>query len=512
MKRQKYLGWVAALALGLLLTGCRPEVPPDPPADPPDPAPIVSLPPALLAVSAEVDWNDVPEVWVGTGGSRSAAYLRRNTYLCVTDTLCQETYLPTEEKEGVTFYRVQGRMTGLRDKALQARINQQLQTDYDRLAAENDFFQRNVTDAVRACDPLFLNSSVYPAYSLCGSLLSVGLYRNDDIYAYDAALGSPACTRSRFQTAVCTYDLSSGRQLTLSDLFVDGTDLNALLNPRIAAELASLEGEIDWRNGDSYGGLIRPFRGLPRDYPYFSVNDTHLNILFPTDNPYIDGSCTIGIPLEALETFLAQPAASPAEYLDSDVPTELYFRISPTLQLSAKSDDLLPLFGQESLSIRPYLLTGASDAPALEAINRDLQSIYADLAAQPLPAELAACADDLDAYLYAYSDVALYRGYVHLNISIMAGHPGGSDLMYHFNRFYDRATGQPIPLSAVLRCPDEALACIAGLGLVIDDPAAHYNWYCYAPAGIFWVCADNGPSPSCEVPACYLNTDFFTHP
>lgn len=510
MKRQKHMRLLAAATLLFLLAGCAPETPGA--AGTADPVPVVSQPPAPLAASDGIDWNDLPEIWTGTGGSQTSPALRSNTCLCVTGSFYEETDLPTREIDGVSCYRSRAQLTALRDKALQTTINQTLQETLDHLEAQTDPLAAFVTEEVLACDPLYRTSSIWPSFTLSGNLLSAGAYRFDDIYAYDATDGRLVCSQHSTQAEFCTYDLSNGRKLILSDLFVDGTDLNTLLNPLLSSALSAVEGTTDWTDGTTRGGLIRPFRGLPEDYPYFSLSDTHLSIYFPMPNPYIPGSYTVDLPLESLEDCLAQPTAASTDYFDEDVESPLYFRYSPSLRLSAADEDLLTLYGQASLTVRPYLIA-ASGEPAVDAINADLRKIYRSLAEQPLPMDLSAYAEDPSAYMYANSNLEFYRGYVHFSLSILAGRPDAfdSDCSLSLNRFYDRATGQPIPLSAVLRDPDDALACMAGLGFVIDDPAAHYNWYSYTPLGNFWVCAGNDLSQTCEVPACYFNTDFFTH-
>ncbi|MGM9639168.1 MAG: hypothetical protein ACI3XT_06210 [Butyricicoccaceae bacterium] len=511
MKRQKHMRLLAAVTLLFLLAGCAPEAPSDTTGTP-DPAPIVSQPSAMLAVSNDIDWNDLPETWTGTGGSQTSRYLRNNTYLCITGSLYEESDLPTREIDGVSCYRSRAQLTALRDKTLQADINQKLQETFDRLEAQTDPLEAFVTEEVLACDPLYRTSSIWPSFTMSGNLLSAGAYRFDDIYAYDASDGRLICSQHSVQAEFCTYDLATGRQLTLSDLFVDGTDLNALLNPLLSSALSAVEGTTDWIDGTTLGGLIRPFRGLPVDYPYFSLSDTYLSIFFPTPNPYIAGSYTVDLPLESLEEYLAQPAAASTDYFDEDIERQLYFRQSPSLRLSAADEDLLTLYGQTSLTVRPYLIA-PSGKPAIDAINADLREIYRSLAEQPLPAELSSYAEDPSAYLYANSNLEFYRGYVHFSLSILAGRfdDCDSDCTLSLNRFYDRATGQPIPLSAVLRGPDDALAFLAGQGFDIDDPAAHYNWYSYTPSYSFLVCAANDPSQTCEVPVCYFNIDFFTH-
>jgi hypothetical protein len=98
--------------------------------------------------------------------------------------------------------------------------------------------------------------------------------------------------------------------LFLSDVFFDGFNYINYINSVIVGTLSIMEPEKGsfptdegwlWFFGVYYEHfLLRPFTGIPNDYPYFTFfDDGSMNIFFPYANPFFLGTRYFRIPLTA---------------------------------------------------------------------------------------------------------------------------------------------------------------------------------------------------------------------
>lgn len=90
-------------------------------------------------------------------------------------------------------------------------------------------------------------------------------------YVYDKLLDLRIYT-SDASMRCAVFDVDSGRQLALSDLFYDGFNYIDYINTCVAEQMSenTFPWENDWSNGDEAPlALKRPFSGLPNNYPYF---------------------------------------------------------------------------------------------------------------------------------------------------------------------------------------------------------------------------------------------------
>ena len=522
MKRQKYISLLLVLFCLLgLLSACRttgpgdtqpaqPDEPPraESPAEPDTPAVQPDETPAVspLPIGGTIDWNDIPDVWIGSGGSEPSAWLDSRIYTAASCLQMNDTYDNTQD--GIqSLYVTNPSLSGLKDTALEKRINEWLQSATAELREMPNPLDRYLTEEVLACPTADLYTSISPNHFFSGNLLSISVLRTDMLHAYDEAaqelLESRVSTTSRY----AVFDLRNGQQITLSDLFVDGTDLNALLNPMIASRLAATEGETDWSTFLNYGGLIRPFRGLPRDYPNFAVTDEHLLLDFPSNNPYMAENYTIYLPLEQLAPQLAQPMIDCTAFISDAVETFETFRGAPCIQNTADNYDLLYLFGDEAMGVRPYRLTDRLNRPAIEKVNEKLGDIFTALHDMPMPQPLLDAKAQPGSYSYASSALMANRAYIQFQVTGYVGRSGISPLYHTYARMFDTETGEAVPLGAVLTNREAALAQLADQGLHIDDPDTHYGWYCYGPDGEIYICAENGLSPVYTLRSGFFNAD-----
>ena len=515
MKRQKYGSLLLSLLFLLQISACAPDraVSADPlPSQmestdtPGEGSSASALSP--LPSGSTVDWNDIPEVWEGTGGTEKTTWLGSRVY----QSAVSLSYDSTSEQlqEGLfNLYLTLPTYGGLKDPQLSETINQWSAAASAELQDGGNPLERYLTEDIRTASLLDGYSSISPNHFLSGNLLSVSVDRYDAMQAYDEAEQSLLAMYDASAYRCAVYDLRTGRQLTLSDLFVDGTDLHRLLDPLIAEKLAASENETNWNTFRSYGGLIRPFRGLPRDYPYFMVSDSYLMLYFPYGNPYLSESYTVYLPLDALADHLAQPVMDNTSFVTESVDIYTQFRAAPSMTNTADNYDLLNLFGDEQLGIRPYRLKDALQRPAIDQVNAEASDIYAALHDAPLPDWLEAARQDPGCYSYAGSALMSNQAFITLQISVYAGISGSGEIPQYqvLSRTYDAETGEALPLSAVLRDTDAALAELAAQGLHLSGLESHYNWYCYSPDGEIYIGAENGMSPTYTLARGYFDTD-----
>jgi len=99
------------------------------------------------------------------------------------------------------------------------------------------------------------------------------------------------------------FEVNSGRQLGLSDLFFDGANYiafinNNLLNPWTNQMVRDQQQPTESPDYDGAPGVARPFTGIPRDYVAFELvpwtTQVALQIDFPDGNPFTGGMTDVG--------------------------------------------------------------------------------------------------------------------------------------------------------------------------------------------------------------------------
>lgn len=464
----------------------------------PSPQPLPSL--------GETDWNDIPKVWEGTGGPNVSTWLDSRVYSTIS-MLNSEDFYENQQNGPYSESITTPYLTGLKNEEMQKEINQWLRDSIAHLRSKTSYLDRYVTEEVLACSDAGISTYVSSNHFISGNLLSLSVSRTDMIFAYDNEAEKLIENRLITTSLYRTYDMASGSEISLSDLFMDGTDLHSLLDPIIAEELASSEGEIDWGSFQTYGGLKRPYRGLPKNYSNFSLSESHLMIFFPPDNPYLSENYTVYIPLDLLKEYLAQPMSSCLPYVEEDLESYTSFRDFPSMVNTAKNHDMLYLFGDEQLAVRPYRLISEIEYPHADKINSYIGDIFTALHDAPLPEWLSDAKQDPESYCYADSAIISDRAFIQFHASVYAGRTGVSPIYQVIARMFDTETGEPVPLSDVLNDVEGAMNELRAMGLEIHDPSTHYGWYCFGPDGEIYVCAENGLSSTYTLPAGYFSTD-----
>lgn len=438
---------------------------------------------AQLPSGDNIDWNDLPESWTGNG-EKATNYYSGNYYEAIADQYpYTEEYSQSVDENGIECYISKGYIDGLKNLALQNEINNQLQVAYDDLAADTSFFDEKLTDEIKKGDSFSASYSISPSFTITGNVLSLSVMRYNTIYSYDNDTGPIFFGNSEIMKQF-NYDMETGKELALSDIFVKGTDLNALLNPMISEELSKTSDGADWEYAPSEG-IMRPFRGLPKNYPYFTLGEDSLIIYFTDGNPYITSSSVVRFPIEAISNFLAQPVSKSSDSLGGETTFRMCYRTTNLLQTDYSLKNI-NAFGREDFSLQPYILKNNYDDPIISKINTSLMDEYHEITNSDYPASLPDSSDE-NIYRYAYSYLETNKPFVHLGVTVAIG-----DISEMIHRYFDAETGEPISLDELIINEEETKQYLSENGINIGDFSTFYNFYTYLPGEIY-VGESNGP-------------------
>ena len=495
MKRQRKTAFACGvLAAALLLTSCS--------GNPSGPVSDQTVKPATLPSSGNVDWNSYSSSWTGTGKTHSDFY--SGIYYDVIYSACAE-YQDSEtytDEMGVEHSITSFKLTKLKNKELQARINEDITENIKTLSGHTDFFEKNMPENPAEADCHAI-SSVFCNFSAFGNLLNISVHRLDSVYYSEKQDDGTLAMREAYDGdfIYTTYDLMTGEKLLLSDLFVNGVDLGALLNP-LAAEKLSSESFSMYATADSEG-LMRPFRGLPENYPHFILTYQYLEIYFPSGNPYIEGSKGILIPVELISPYLSQPSAELSGFYDDDVVIERYIRPSGIID-TTYPPETLNLFGVKTLNTDVYTLKCPSDPQKVEKVNEALKKEYEYLGSLENPGLMPFSPDNS----YSYSFLNAYASFLSLEVFASSFNNGDFETI-SFCRCYDLETGRAVPLSDVTGDKDQLTAVLAEYGIKIDDYSSFYNYTVNSPSEITVYDSNGFASKSVKIYSELVDTSIF---
>jgi hypothetical protein len=167
----------------------------------------------------------------------------------------------------------------------------------------------------------------------------------------------------------------------LSDMFFNGFNyiqhINAELIREFHAVRASMEGAATWEEEL----LIRPFTGIPNDYPHYSLRfdgqNMHLNIMFPAGNPFFGRALNLSVRL----TDDISPYGTPPDRLS--VQYGLGSRLLPRVDLLT-IDLYLPEAPEIAAKINGQLRNWErgfpDDEEAMDLLAEFMQAVYPDAA------------------------------------------------------------------------------------------------------------------------------------
>ena len=192
-------------------------------------------------------------------------------------------------------------VSGLKDMVVQQKINDAINAEYDRLKDPSyipagrsvKVYEKQAIAAPRV--------SMYGmAWANCDNVLSVIIN-----YTRAYRLGENR-TEIVQQTVPLNFDLSTGEQLKLADLFPDGFDVKQYLDSRLMQMVQgsdpskefSLNDSVDLYTPQEIPALVAEFRGIRDDQPFYLTDKGILALILDSGNPefYIpEGSAAVTI-------------------------------------------------------------------------------------------------------------------------------------------------------------------------------------------------------------------------
>ena len=180
-------------------------------------------------------------------------------------------------------------ISGLKDTAVQQKINNAIKTEMERVA-DPSFVPPGRGVRMYEKQAVKKPTSYYymVQYANCDNILSVAL-RYSRVYD----LGSNRSVQLQYVSPL-NFDLATGEQLTLKDLFPDGTDYMQYLNSRMLDMIQRSDpsrepSQYDWNYyyavQDAVPPLISEFKGFREDQPFFLVDKGQLELVLDPGNP-----------------------------------------------------------------------------------------------------------------------------------------------------------------------------------------------------------------------------------
>lgn len=310
-----------------------------------------------------------------------------------------------EKTDGLNFYMNSIRITQAKDTALMAWLNSRIEAFEKEIITDNsaiDGFLHTLALTGYGTKNAVENRTLSFQPCLSGNYFS--LLCNENI-SNTEHYESSAHTR--------TWDLKQKKQVLLKDLF-DGTDYIESINSHIRRQLCSTESE-EWV-------LKRPFDGIDGDYSLFCFGPgmgqgarygmTHLEFIFPEDNPYFTYLYTVSIPLYDLrqllkpETMGDSPLTAGVEQSKLEYSAYAYSlpaRIMPDTQLCETE----AMETKESnVSRREVMVAEMADGGVMAKINSQLKEFYAAHSNQKIKEAIKRAVEDKKA---AYKDHSQIR-------------------------------------------------------------------------------------------------------
>jgi len=174
---------------------------------------------------------------------------------------------------------------GLKDKTFEDQINKDIQTIYDRLLSYTKTSQlpyRGILELLPQSDLASPRIDFTPTFNF-NNLLSIVASGS---YPYTDKTG-----QSTYVTIVDTlnYDLSTGRKLTIADLFTNDADIKGLLNAKVNALIRKTSSEymdLDKLIFGYYQRLeqVSPFSGVQGNQ-VFALNEAGVQLVFDYRTP-----------------------------------------------------------------------------------------------------------------------------------------------------------------------------------------------------------------------------------
>jgi hypothetical protein len=204
------------------------------------------------------------------------------------ETITQE----TDGEEGTERNYVVISISGLKDKEVEKKVNDRIRQAYEDIKAQGLPPFRGIKAAIPE-NALLAGDSIYCyAAANFNNILSVCISR-DSSYALPNNSGDylkhPGGyylnTEYVYVLEGLTFDLNTGNEITLADVFADNVDYLALLNDAVVKELNASSAQDEGYFTRWYGlKLAAPFKGLLPEQKFF-LDSSGLNLIFDYATP-----------------------------------------------------------------------------------------------------------------------------------------------------------------------------------------------------------------------------------
>lgn len=238
--------------------------------------------------------------------------------------------VPAEEQTDHTYYRTVS-ITGLKDKEVEQRINARLAESFENAKSREIPPYRGIKRLIPEGSKLMWDNVSMNIYGSFNNVLSV-MVNKYAAYAVPDASGkiieiNPGEYRDiqSYSTMDClNFDLNTGEELRLEDVFTDDTDhpefINKIIGEKLQKSQASEEGYFDM---DLYNlKQVRPFTGVVENQT-FLLNNFGLSMVFDYRTPEFETN------MQAVAVFIPW-----AEFPGNVAVTERFYKDSEDLYIS----------------------------------------------------------------------------------------------------------------------------------------------------------------------------------
>ena len=202
----------------------------------------------------------------------------------------------TEKTDAPEFYESRISLTGLKDAGIEKGINDEISALFEEVKGGSLPPYRGIKRMIPENSELTgstVSTNLSYNYNNVASIVVYG-YRN---YVTPDKTGKvPTVLEERYQysqyvgiTKSLNYDLNTGKQISLKDVFTDDVDYIEILNDYIGNLILRNNVEDEGYYGMAFSGakLIAPFKGISADQSFFLVQGG-LGLILDENNPEFD--------------------------------------------------------------------------------------------------------------------------------------------------------------------------------------------------------------------------------
>lgn len=251
--------------------------------------------------------------------------------------------VPIENNQQDFYYRCIT-ITGLKDQEVQKKINDRLTEGFEALKAKDQPPYRGIKILIpEGSKKIGENISAYTSGSF-NNILSVSISKyatyavpDENGIIQEQAPGQYGNIWSYSEIECFNFDLNTGEEITLADVFADDVEYQNVLNPIMNEKLQKGQASEDGYYGmDLYNlKLVKPFDGIQEDQPFY-LNNWGLMLVFDYRTPVFDTSLQASV-LSMSWTELGDKVAITQRFYNEA--TDLYTSEEPVVKSLLNGND-----------------------------------------------------------------------------------------------------------------------------------------------------------------------------